>query len=148
MALFKALSTRFRMSQAAAIIEGLLELQARQGLLFEENAARLAGLLVHKIQTTMPEFFDGTHGPMPHKLTIAAVAMADGMSSFQASRELKNSLLIALAEVFKDVERNGRTYGFSAFDNQLLEASLKNFIRESELMNQSSPLSSLSLRDQ
>lgn len=145
MTLFKALSTRFKVSQAAAIIQGLLELQARQGLLLEGNPARLAGLLAHSAQTNMPEFFDGSHGPSPHKLVIAAMALAEGMSSHQASRALKNSLLIALAQVLKDVERNGKAYGFSALDNQLLEASLKCFIRENELMELSSPLSSLSL---
>lgn len=134
MGLLGLVTTRYRMSQAAVVIQKLLELQARQGFL-EGNPASLANELVHKVWTHRPDVFDGTYGHRPHKLASAALALANGLVVHRDNYFLKNSLLISLAEILKEVDINRRAYVFSSLDTQLLEVSLKEFFKENERMS-------------
>ena len=78
MALFRGIKSTYKKSEAAVVVQNLLEHQAKAGL-FNLDPASIATKLVAAAWKQKPDVFDGLFGQRPHKITVAAFAFANGM---------------------------------------------------------------------
>lgn len=123
MGFFKDIKSTFKQSEAAVVVQNLLEHQARVGL-FSGDPAKVANALVASVWQQKPEVFDGAFGQRPHKLSVAAAALANGAHGLSEGNPNRMGIGLALATLLSEVERNGRLYPFSGVDEMLLEMSM------------------------
>lgn len=119
MGLFDGLKRGVRMSQAAAVVRGVLDPICKTGLMDGDPEA-LTTRLVALCWAQRPDVFDGKYGKPPHKIATAAIALASGFEEFRDQPGIKATLAVALAEILKEVELRGGLYPFHDLDLQLL----------------------------
>ncbi|HET6913708.1 MAG TPA: hypothetical protein VFH71_10275 [Rhodanobacteraceae bacterium] len=126
MGLFSGIKDTFKMSEAAVVVQNLLEHQAKCGL-FDLSPAAYATELVGKVWQGKPDVFGGKFGQRPHKISTAAVALGFGYSRMREDDLNRNAVLLALGMLLAEVERNGNLYPLNSLDHQLLENVAKRF---------------------
>ncbi len=131
MGLFGNITSAYKKSEAAVVVQNLLEHQARVGLLDLDPKA-LANRLVSVLWDQKPDLFDGKFGQRPHKISVAAAALADGIGRFEAQDTNREALILALSNVLSEIETNGRLYPFNGIDEILLEAAGAIFVAMTE----------------
>jgi UDP-glucose 6-dehydrogenase len=131
MGLFGSIKDTFRKSEAAVVVQNLLEHQARVGL-FDQNSAAFANAIIEAVWQSKPDIFSGKFGQRPHKIATAAIALAS--ASARLTDENRMAVLISLGNVLSEVERNGPLYPFNSMDAHLFEAAGKVFVEAAEEM--------------
>lgn len=126
MGLFSGIKSTYKKSEAAVVVQNLLEHQAKVGLL-DLDPAKLANKLVEVVWDSKPDVFDGKFGQRPHKITVAASALANGIELFEDGDLNRNALVLSLGNILSELETNGRLYPFNSLDHQLLDASMSIF---------------------
>lgn len=135
MGLFSGIKSNWKKSEAAVIIQNLLEIQQKAGLL-NLDPAKTANTLIGNVWETMPDVFDGKFGQRPHKLSVAVAALATGIKTLRLFEDDQVSLLIALGTALREVETNGSFYPFNSIDNRLLTSAAELFV---EITKESHP---------
>ena len=126
MGLFGGLKSTYKKSEAAVVIQNLLEHQANAGL-FDLDPAKVANTLVQAVWDAKPDVFDGKFGQRPHKITVAAAALANGIAITRKDHSSRDAMTLALGNVLSEIETNGRLYPLNSLDHALLETSLSVF---------------------
>lgn len=126
MGLFKRMKNTFKQSEAAVVVQNLLERQQHNGM-FNADAAKTATALVGAVWEQKPSLFDGSFGQRPHKLAVAAAALANGVFNLGESNSNRAGVGMALGELLAEVDMNGRLYGLNDIDHELLEMALDTF---------------------
>ncbi len=126
MGLFSGIKSTYKKSEAAVVVQNLLEHQANVGL-FDLDPAKLANKLVEIVWDSKPDVFDGKFGQRPHKITVAASALANGIELFDGGDLNRNALVLSLGNILSELETNGRLYPLNSLDHQLIEASMSIF---------------------
>lgn len=126
MGLFSGIKSTYKKSEAAVVVQNLLEHQANVGL-FDLDPAKLANQLVVIVWDSKPDVFDGKFGQRPHKITVAASALANGIELFDEGDLNRNALVLSLGNILSELETNGRLYPLNSLDHQLLEVSMSIF---------------------
>ena len=134
----------FKKSEAAVVVQKLLEIQAIAGL-FDKDCAAYAQVLVDAAWSEKPTVFDGSFGQRPFKLSVAATALANGLSHLKGNTSqvrsdssTRDALVLSLGNIFLEVETNGNLYPLNSLDHQLLEDAKTVYIEVSEEMTSSS----------
>lgn len=128
MGLFNAIKNTYRKSEAAVVVQNLLEHQAKAEN-FDLDPASYANRLITAIWDQKPDIFDGKFGQQPHKLTVAAVALANGVSQLEESDPNWHALVFSLGNILSELEVNGRLYPLNSLDHQLLETAIAVFAK-------------------
>lgn len=123
MGLFSGIKNTYKKSEAAAVVQVFLEHQANAGML-DLDPARLANKLVAMIWDSKPDVFSGKFGQRPHKISVAACAIANGLELFADGNMNRNALMFSLGNILSEIETNGRLYPLNSLDHQLLETSM------------------------
>ena len=110
----------YRMSKAAVIVQNLLEMHAETASV-RQDAGAYANKWVGLTFSRKPQMMNGHYGKRPHKLAVAAYALATGISEAGNSREVQAVAIAGLSAIMSDVATNGRLYGFNGTDEVLLE---------------------------
>jgi len=131
MGLFDGMKRTVKMSQAAAVVRGVLEQVTKSGVL-EGDPQTLTTRLVALCWAQQPDVFDGKFGKPPHKVATAAIALAAGFEEYRDSPRIRSTLLIALCEVLKEVEQRGHLYPFHDLDVALLRRAEEAMVREDD----------------
>lgn len=126
MGLFKSMKNTFKQSEAAVVVQNLLERQHYNGM-FNADAAKTATALVAAVWEQKPSLFDGSFGQRPHKLAVAAAALANGVFNLDDSNGNRAGVGMALGELLAEVDTNGHLYGLNSIDRELLEMALDTF---------------------
>lgn len=121
MGLFSGIINNWKKSEAAAIIQNLLEIsQKNMGAFgFSPDPAQTATSLIQSAWEAMPHVFSGEFGQRPHKLATAAIALAYGIQH-TTDEDNRAHFLIALGSILNEVEANGSFYPFNSIDERLL----------------------------
>jgi len=127
MGLFSGIKSIYKKSEAAVVVQNLLQHQANVGLL-DLDPATLANKLVENVWDSKPDVFDGEFGQRPHKLTVAASALANGIELFDDGDLNRNAIVLSLGNILSELETNGRLYPLNSLDHQLLEVSTSIFV--------------------
>lgn len=128
MGLFRGLTNTYKKSEAAVVVQNLLEYINRGGGMLEGQPAKLANELVGSVWDSKPDLFGGRFGQRPHKVSVASAALACGLATGQ--RRYPNDWMwfgVALGNLLSDIKVNGRLYPFNSLDQQLLEESVQRF---------------------
>lgn len=141
--LSSAVKTRWQMSQAAVVIQNLLEHYPKLGLADTGVLpSKTATQLVAAVWDEMSDIFEGKLAPKPHKLSIAAISLASGFFTYEKNRPMRVSLFWALGEIMREIETNAGAYNFHSLDEQLLRTANKALIEEGKKLEGTGILSS------
>lgn len=133
MGLFSGFKNTLKKSEAAVIVQNLLEIQVNAGLL-DRDPAKLATMLVEDAWTAKPDMFNGNFGQRPFKLSVAAIALGMGISHYSSDEDTKNALILSLGNIFNELEANGNLYPLNGIDEQLLNAAMVIYTEATEEM--------------
>lgn len=124
MGFFKGIKDNFKKSEAAVVVQNLLE-EAAQMEMFQGSASKTANLIVGYAWDELSEVLDGRRGLRPHKITVAAVALARAINMEDADKAFSYShtLAFCLSKIIAEVERNGVLYPLNQLDMKLLNAA-------------------------
>lgn len=125
MGFFSAVKDAYKKSEAAVIVQNLIE-ENNRVVWFEENGnpAQFANTLVGRAWDAMPDVLSGKFGQRPHKLSIAAVALSRYIESLGLEHQSSVPLVFALGKILQQVQVNEAFFGFNSTDVHLLaEAS-------------------------
>jgi hypothetical protein len=126
MGLFGSIKSTYKKSEAAVVVQNLLEHQAKNGF-FDLDPASLANKLIATVWDQKPDVFDGKLGQRPHKITVAVSALANRICQFDKSDFNRHALVFSLGNIFSELEVNGRLYPLNSLDHQLFEAAASIF---------------------
>lgn len=128
---FTDIRRSMRMSPAAAVAQQVLEPVAKMGML-NADPADLAAKLVASVWMDKPDIFDGKYGKPPHKLSVAAIALASGFDRFRDRPDMRAALAVAVAEILKEVDLRGGLYPFHNLDAELFRRATDALIKDDE----------------
>jgi hypothetical protein len=127
--LFRGITNTWKKSEAAALIEKLLEIQKEQGM-FTLDPATAGNMLVAKEWDKHPDYFDGRRGPRPHKVTVAAAAMMPVIvSAVEADKLTPNimAMVACVAQILADIGNHPKRYELNRKDEHVLVAYTNKF---------------------
>ncbi|MGY4749291.1 hypothetical protein ACVNHC_05455 [Pannonibacter sp. Q-1] len=133
MGIFKSIKDNYKKSEAAVVVQNLLE-EASRAFMFEGDAAKTANTLVAQAWEEFAVLLDGRNGFRPYKMSIAAISLARGISLHDADKMLSNSHAFAfcLGKILSEVDQNGGRYPLTALDMALLEKASDRFAEFAE----------------
>ncbi len=131
MGLFSGIKNTYKKSEAAVIVQNLLEHQQNVGL-FDSDPGPTATKLVGDIWDAKPELFNGNFGQRPHKLSVAAAALAAGLGNQWPNESSKNAVVICLGIALSEIEKNGSLYAFNGIDERLISMAISRFQEEAD----------------
>jgi|SRR5690606_4302545 len=123
MALFFGIRSVARKSQAAVLVQNLLEMSAK----YTELGAQpgdIANKIVGLVWDRNPQWF-GPNRPLPNKFILAACALSFGVNAMaqKENRNVELAMVFCLAEVIKEVtmQKEFNNLQLGALDAHLLE---------------------------
>jgi len=133
MGFFSGIKDNYKKSEAAVVVQNLLEIQAKIGY-FGHDPAQSANALVQSAWDEKPDIFSGKFGQRPHKLAVAAIALSRGLSLSHQNDPHRMALLASLGKVLAEAHTNSGFYPFNNLDSTLLEAAGEVFIEKGNEM--------------
>jgi hypothetical protein len=121
MELFSGIKSTYKKSEAAVAVQILLEHQAEAST-FSLNPASLANKLVAAVWDQKPDIYDGRFGQRPHKLSVAATALMNGIDQFRGDDPNRQALILAITNLITEIEMNYGLYPFNSLDHVLLKS--------------------------
>lgn len=134
--MFRGIKNTYKKSEAAVIIQNLLQLRKNEGAYYNDPASE-ANSLIKSIYEKAPERFNGNRGLRPHKLSFAAQALAHGLKDSSEDSRKTLVLLACLEQLLQEVEKNQFLYPFNKLDQILLGEAVNILEEHSKLYNQS-----------
>lgn len=129
MGLFRGIKDTYKKSEAAVIVQNLLEHQVSIGT-FDDDPAKLANQLVGKVWESLPDVFGGKFGQRPHKISVAATSLVHGIETLDKQSPSRAGLVFSLGALLNEVNTNGSFYPFNSTDLRLLNMSAEIFSEE------------------
>lgn len=128
MGLLQVRNAKPQREQAMAAIERLLTLQADHGLLADPPRL-LAERMISRAWAQKSALLDGTAGEAPHKLAIAAVALAVGVqhATEDGDGALQGNYLLALGHILDEAAQPESREHFHETDLSLLDLAAAAF---------------------
>ena len=122
MELFSGIKNTYKKSEAAAAVQILLEHQAEAGML-SLNPASLANKLVAAVWDQKPDIYNGRFGQRPHKISVAATALMNGIGLFRRDDPNRQALILSITNLIAEIEVNYGLYPFNSLDHVLLKSA-------------------------
>ena len=116
----------FHMSKAAVVVQNLLEQHSANGL-FRIDAQGLSNKWVASVYSQKPDMLGGRFGKRPHKISVAAVALAQGLTD-SGDEDVRTIAMASLCTIISEVCANGQLYPFNGIDHILLEIADKVYL--------------------
>ena len=139
MGLFSGIKSTFKKSEAAVVVQNLLEIQVNSGL-FNLDPPKAANKFIELVWEEKPDLFNGKFGQRPHKIAVAAAALAHATQLFDRDDVNCNAIVISLGNVLSEIDVNGRLYPLNSLDEQLIEEAMFIFSKIAQEF-ENSPLS-------
>ncbi len=124
----RGVTDTWQKSKAAAVLEGLLKEQQSLGL-YPMDPHRTANAMVDAAWQIRPDLFDGSKGQKAHKMALAGVALANGMSSLSIGDPDHFSLFIALRKFIYETVSKPQSYRFTRLDDDLLDGVIQQYVK-------------------
>lgn len=119
MGLLRAITSVFKKTEAAVVVQKLLEHQAAART-FYDNPASYANALITAVWHQSPDIFEGKFGQRPHKLSVAAAALANGVRTLTEIEPNRQALILSLGNLLSELEVNAGFYKLNSMDHRLL----------------------------
>ena len=112
-------------SKAAVVVQNLHETQVSLGQC--EPDPRMGNKLVGIVWDWKPDLFSGSFGQRPHKLSVAAMALAAGSTGTKLAEGTRVALLLSLGTIIEQYAVNGNLYAFNGIDEHLFKLSIDSY---------------------
>ena len=126
--MFGAVKQMFQFSAAAVVAQNLLEQQCATGL-FHIDPKALSNRLVALTFGEKPDLINGKKGPKPHKISMAAVALAQGMREFDRHSDEYMACFLSIGAILMEMEANGGSYPLTGKDAKFLELARREYFK-------------------
>jgi hypothetical protein len=126
MGLLSGITNTYKKSEASLVVRDLLAHQVKAGYC-SFDPELVSRKLIEMVWKTKPDIFAGKFGQRPHKLAVAAFALALGARLFDEGNPNRAALVIALGNLLSELEVNGRLYPLNSLDHVLLETAVATF---------------------
>lgn len=133
MGLFGGIKNTYKKSEAAVVVQNLLAMQVRAGMVDLDPASTATGL-VEAVWTESPHMFDGRFGQRPHKISVAAASLAKALDRMSEHDPTTVAFALSLGNIINEVSVNGNLYPFNSIDMQLMGAATSVYGAVSERM--------------
>jgi hypothetical protein len=120
MGLFDGFVTSWKLSEAAVIVQGLLERQPGAQTI-KEGPARFAHTLVQSEFDGNQDLYSGNKGGRPSKYVLAACSLRGGVESNAEDKLIRCTLLLCLGNLMMYIAGNASKEKFSLNDMRLLD---------------------------
>lgn len=100
MRLFGGIKDTYKKSEAAVVVQNLLEMQQKSGL-FDSDPASSATSLVDAVWTKNPHIFDGRFGQRPHKISLAASAFSNAIEVLEVGNPNSDCFTMCLPVAYE-----------------------------------------------
>jgi hypothetical protein len=117
--MFSTIITNFRLSQSAVVIDNLLTMHGIKEIGFDP--AVTANKLLAAVNDEIPSIVQGKNGKRPHKLSLAATALAKGTLHHREQRATQLYFHLALGTVLLEISSKSNQYALTGNDHFLLE---------------------------
>ena len=116
--MFKSVKDNWRKAEAAVVLEKLFE---NQHMIFDGNPKLQAGAIVQKCWDRGSAALDGSKGPRPHRVAIAAISLAHAIKFETGTAEDKLYLVLSLRELLEGVHSLKSSNEFNLVDEKLFD---------------------------
>jgi hypothetical protein len=113
--MLRGIRNNWQKSKAAVLIETAFA-RSPVPFILPEGEARFANYLVEQLWSSDPGIFDGSEGPRPQPIAIAAAALAQGLLEYATSKVKHGTCLAALHAVITEVTLHRSAYSLSGPD--------------------------------
>lgn len=124
--MFNGLTNSYKKAEAAVVIQNLLAHQASVGT-FHSDPVKSASTLVEATWRSKPDLFEGKFGRRPHKLAIAAAALAFGVANGSKDHQNRDGFVLALGATLSEYEINASLYSLNNVDKALFDDAIAVF---------------------
>ena len=118
--MFSRIKNNWKKSEAAVIIQQLLEQKAAAGI-FRGDPPTVANSIIAVGWEQMPDVFSGRFGNRPHKISIAAFCLGYFTNIYDGDEQNGAVLAICFIEVMEEIQRHWQLYGLTSADEFVLE---------------------------
>ena len=118
-AMFRAIKDTYAKSEAAVVVQNLLEIQVKKGF-FDQEPKRSANDLVEIVWYKSPDLFDGRFGQRPNKVSLAAAAFENAMRVLGIENANAQVFAICLGNIIQEISVNGYRYPLNSLDEKIL----------------------------
>lgn len=125
--MFGSIIRNYRLSAAAVIVRNLLETHGK-GSVIASNAGAIASRLVGSVYNGDPELFDGKRGKSPHKISVAALSLAQAFMDNGYDREAQLCYHLSLGTILVEVTGKPQNYAFNGNDHAILQVAQNKFL--------------------
>ena len=134
--MFSRAKTLWKMNEAALAVENLLRQHSTSGL-FRVDPKQCSTKWIAYVLHHEENMLSGRFGQRPHKISVAAFALAHGASDPGLGGDSMFVAWAALGTAIKEVAVNGSLYPFNGIDRTLMEHSEKVFWAKSAVYDPS-----------
>jgi len=120
--MFGWIKNTIRKSEATVLVQQSLEAHMGFGPR-PFDADKLSSRLVAMVWDRKPDLFEGRVGKQPHKMCIAAIALATGLYEFPDDSDGQLVIHLALGAVMLDLITNGFLYELGGPDRWMMDRS-------------------------
>ncbi len=134
MGLFSGIKNTYKKSEAAVVVQNVLEDAKRIGV-FDSDPAKVANKMIEAAWSSRPDVFDGSYGVRPHKVAVAAFSFAYAIANAPKPGVLRSTLFYPFSKLMIEIERNADFFPFNNIDNKLLSTAVsihRDLIKEME----------------
>ena len=124
MGLFGGIKNTYKKSEAAIVVQNLLDIQAKAGM-FDADPASTATRLIDAAWSNNPHLFDGSGGERPHKLSVAAFSLAIALDGLHDRDPSAVAFALSLGKILEEVTVNVHLYPINGSDLVLTGAAMK-----------------------
>lgn len=110
------------LSQSVAIIQNLLRVHGSVGEPVADPQG-MASRLVARVVAQRPDVVSGSQGLRPHRLSLAAIALAAGLEEREYDEAAKLLIFLALGTVLLELTGKPHQHALSLIDHKLITAS-------------------------
>lgn len=135
MVFFGSVKDNFKKAEAAVVIENVLDMQAHHEIFPLDDRSKLANRLIAQVWDENPGLYDGTRHARPHKATLAAKALVEGLM-LETYPRIKAALYVASGTVLGELTAKGDQYGLGEIDYQILDGLRKKQVKIGETLQQ------------
>lgn len=121
--IFKSLYIK---SQSIVIIKNLLKIAVKEEIA-NLDPANTAYVLIENVWNSMPDVFNGKFGQQPHRITVAASALSNGLLNTPINHPSREALIFSLGTILSDLEKHGDLYPLNSLDKRLINESVEVF---------------------
>ncbi len=125
--MFRWVKSTLRKSEAAVVVQDAL-VSAMINAQHVKEPALLANRLVAKVWDHSPDVFNGKKGGYPHKLAIAAIALAQGLDDCRDGDAAEHTIKMALGSVILLIHNDIGNYQFAMVDLRFIDLARDKYL--------------------